>query len=408
MSYQVLVKPLDDLEEPDLQELVNRQVNEQHRIEYKAVAPRLGSHEEKLEFLADVSSFANASGGIVLYGIREEEGLPLAPIEGIVLEDPDMETRRARQILDDSVRPRMPGLGVAAIQLASGRYVLAVRVARSWCSPHMVKLRSSQRFFARRDNGKMELDVHEIRAAFIGSEREVDRVRDFRLARLASIAAGETPALQQLGPRLVLHLVPLMLGSVGSEQIDLHQIGPDSDHRHFPLLYSQSGWSSDWNFDGFVCSDHPNVGEPCRNYTQVFRTGSIEAVSAYPFSNHGNKGQEVASIQCRMIEEGAVRSVSNYMKILSEAGAQPPMYAMLSLLSVRGRTNAEWLHPGRYWSRDDLPTITRHDLLLPEALFESLDLAPERILRSALDVLWQATGFPASLCWNGDEWNPKC
>ena len=35
-----------------------------------------GSDQEKEEFLADVSSFANTMGGDLIYGIEEENGIP--------------------------------------------------------------------------------------------------------------------------------------------------------------------------------------------------------------------------------------------------------------------------------------------------------------------------------------------
>ena len=69
-------KPLESLEKSDLQSLVENQVPEGKTIDYKQALPGK-SDSDKREFLADVSSFANAVGGNLIYGIKEESGVPV-------------------------------------------------------------------------------------------------------------------------------------------------------------------------------------------------------------------------------------------------------------------------------------------------------------------------------------------
>ena len=69
-------KPLESLEKSDLQSLVENQVPEGKTIDYKQALPG-NSDSDKREFLADVSSFANAVGGNLIYGIKEESGVPV-------------------------------------------------------------------------------------------------------------------------------------------------------------------------------------------------------------------------------------------------------------------------------------------------------------------------------------------
>ncbi|MET0647809.1 MAG: hypothetical protein ABW208_14430 [Pyrinomonadaceae bacterium] len=66
-------KRIEDVGEADLQGLVSGGMPEGRLIEYKLTVPG-GTDNEKKEFLADVSSFANASGGDIVYGMREEQG----------------------------------------------------------------------------------------------------------------------------------------------------------------------------------------------------------------------------------------------------------------------------------------------------------------------------------------------
>ena len=55
----------------DVLELVELKTAERRTLEYKERLST-GNREERTEFLSDVSSFANASGGDILYGIAEE------------------------------------------------------------------------------------------------------------------------------------------------------------------------------------------------------------------------------------------------------------------------------------------------------------------------------------------------
>src|SRR5947209_1986856 len=70
-------KPLDQLDEADLLDLVENAVAEGTTLDYKAALPGNGD-EEKREFLRDATSFANTVGGHVLYGVTEEGGVPTA------------------------------------------------------------------------------------------------------------------------------------------------------------------------------------------------------------------------------------------------------------------------------------------------------------------------------------------
>jgi predicted HTH transcriptional regulator len=67
-------KPLDAITEEDLQHLVRERVAERKRIEYKESLPG-GSTDEKREFLYDVSSLANAVGGHLVFGMKEDAGV---------------------------------------------------------------------------------------------------------------------------------------------------------------------------------------------------------------------------------------------------------------------------------------------------------------------------------------------
>ena len=67
----MIEKPFDQLVKDDIDGLVTNQVKEGRTTEYKQELPS-GRDADKKEFLADVSSFANAAGGDLVYGVVEK------------------------------------------------------------------------------------------------------------------------------------------------------------------------------------------------------------------------------------------------------------------------------------------------------------------------------------------------
>src|SRR5260370_13983943 len=101
----MIQKRLDDITEDDLLALVSNAVSEGRTIDYKRELPG-NSDGDKKEFLADVSSFANTSGGDLVFGIDEDQGLP-TQIPGFESADLDLEVRRLDSILASRLAPRV-------------------------------------------------------------------------------------------------------------------------------------------------------------------------------------------------------------------------------------------------------------------------------------------------------------
>jgi len=87
-------KRLEDINEQDLQALVDNKVSEGKEIEYKRDLPG-NKPKGKKEFLADVSSFANAVGGDIVFGIPSKRGLPTQPL-GIKIANVDKTNKRGQ------------------------------------------------------------------------------------------------------------------------------------------------------------------------------------------------------------------------------------------------------------------------------------------------------------------------
>jgi predicted HTH transcriptional regulator len=89
-------KPVDQINRADLTQIIEDQVRERKTIDYKRDIV-VNTDSEKKEFLADVSSFANAAGVHLIYGIIEDEGVP-TEISGLTIADIDTEIGRLENI----------------------------------------------------------------------------------------------------------------------------------------------------------------------------------------------------------------------------------------------------------------------------------------------------------------------
>lgn len=379
--------PLDKITEQDLLALVENKVTESKYIEYKVALPGKADRDKR-EFLADVTSFANASGGDIIFGIREEGGVPIE-ICGLKQINIDRETARLENIIRDGISPRITGKQIRAIELQNGAVIIILRIMRSWALPHMVVFQRDFRFYTRNTNGKHAMDVSEIRAAITLSETMMERIRNFRLTRLSMITSGEAPLHLPYKTVIVLHIVPLNAFDP-SIQVDLKKAQEKAQLLR-PIYGGIDG--ARYNADGFLVYDATSDGK-IYAYTQVFRNGIIESTNTYILAKNSK------IIPSTILEENLIISVGDYINFLNISGVGAPILIMVSMLGVRGLKMGVDHH--RFYVHNT--TIDRDDIIIPEVLVEKLDLEPDVILKPILDVIWNAAGWPGSIYYKDGKW----
>ena len=153
--------------------------------------------------------------------------------------------------------------------------MLIIRVPRSYRGPHRVIFKGWNRFFARSSAGRYEPNVEELRALFAFAPELAERMRSFRFERVAKIAADDTPVPLQEPLRLVLHVVPFSHFDLGPSLAMTEVV---TKPHHFAAIGALGG-DHRLNVDGFLTMSNPNDKGAHRAYTQVFRTGAVEAVA---------------------------------------------------------------------------------------------------------------------------------
>jgi hypothetical protein len=142
-------------------------------------------------------------------------------------------------------------------------------------------------------------------------------------------------------------------------------------------------------------------GEQNHGYTQIFRSGSIEATKA----NILRRTDRGLGIPGKGLEESFFERYDGYLGGLRQLGVEPPLVLMLTLEGVRG---------ARYFVSNDIfddehVAIDRDVLHLPECVL--VEYGPQSTthtaIRPAFDSLWNAVGFAGSRffsrtgIWNG-------
>lgn len=380
--------PLQEIEETNLQQLINAQVPESRTLDYKRDL-EVSTPDQRKEFLADISSFANASGGHLIIGIDESGGIPTT-INGVSVPDPDAEVLRLENIIRTGIDPRIPGLETRAISLSSGDYVLIFRIPQSWISPHMVTLRGTSRFFSRNSAGKYQLDVTELRNAFILSESASERIRNFRIDRINKIMTGDTPVSLEEGAKEALHLVPLQSLST-DRQADLDVFIKDHATDLYRILHPRN--LTDWrhNFDGILIINAPQTVGVARWYIQLFRNGITEFVGVVA-------KPEVHDISYKF-ERNFIEILPKLLEYQHLMQVQPPIISLLSMVNVNGYTIAG---QKQSWDRAQTFPIDRDVLAVPEIIIEDMACDPTQTLKPLFDPVWNAAGWPRSMNYQED------
>jgi len=386
-----LNKSLESITEADLRALVTNAVSEGKTIEYKQSLPD-DTYDSTKEFLADVSSFANAAGGHLILGIEEDAGVPVN-VCGLQNIDSDAETLRLENKIRDNMEPRIPGVSTQPVPIQGSGEAIIIRIPRSWAQPHVVKYRRHWRFYSRNSAGKYPLDVSELRGLFLLSETTAERIRLFRAERLGRIVADETPVALDKGAKTVLHIIPFGAFDPAAK-FDMASFGDDV-WRFLPIGVSTTVSGYRYNLDGLLTYTHSREPTSTRSYLQIFRDGSIEAVDA---SMLRAEGEDLRIIPSGRYEKKLLNALPRYLAIQKRLGVEPPFFIMLSLLGVLGY----FVKPGRddaFW-RDGARPIDRDALLLPEVMVDSFECDPMEVMIPIFDMIWNASGWPRSMNYN--------
>jgi hypothetical protein len=326
----VIPTKLIDFDEKALKQFIDERAIEGLQLEFKR---ELNPHSDdgRSELLENVVSIANAAGGHLLIGVAEAlstDGKRLGyagEAAGIQVPNKDNFKLAIKNALRDSIEPRLPRIDVHFVPAREGNQVVVIRLPKSNVL-HLIRKRTWYKCLSRNSAGKFQLDVAQIRDAFLSGEQLPQRMRFFRAERLAKIAADETPLPIVDDPRIVIHLLP---------EASFASTPPSLDIRPATHHYIQGPFTSlanrIFNLDGFMAW----TGEPGGRsiaYLQAFRTGAFEGVET------GVGGASAGDKRINPAVDGyIINGLHRYLQVASALGTEP-LYVAIALVGAKGFT----------------------------------------------------------------------
>jgi hypothetical protein len=211
-----------------------------------------------------------------------------------------------------------------------------------------------------------------------------ERLNSFRAERVHKIGQRETPVVLEVGPTVVLHMVP---HASLNESVEV-EIKP-LRHRSADLLPMGSGGCSyRYNAAGFLTYASASEGRSS-SYLQLFRNGVFETVSSQMF--RARDGQQY--LLSRFFEEEVISAVARLAKAATTIGIMSPCSVSIGLVGAKDArmgvdASRHWFNAGSTFGSDAL--------LVPWVDIGDADADFAAELRPSFDFVWQAAGWPES------------
>lgn len=380
----ILSKKINDLTASDIQILLENGAVESKYLEFKSDI-NIGNDAEKREFLRDISAFANTQGGIIIYGISEDKHrLPL--ITGISSEY-DSLLLQIQAVIQMGISPRIQGIEIGKIDIECGKYLLLIRIPRSYLQPHMVDFKGSIYFYGRNNAGKYPMDVFEICNTFISSYSNLEVIKNFIDQRQIFIRSHKYSPGSTNHPYLTIHIIPIGAFGISKQMLDLQNFW---NHNITPM--HGAGYNQRHNLEGVFRYSKRYQHDSIDSSIQFFRTGIIEIVCSSLFM-HNNGCFYLYVDDKESIEYLILKYIKAFIEYLASQNISFPLYCFISLHNIEKCTFTSSIGLQVFGPNGS----ERSQVNLPEIIVPSPDAALKSEMKYCMDVLWNSFGYASSL-----------
>lgn len=168
----------------DLKRLIENKIKESLTLDYKS---ELGQNEE---IAKDISAFANTLGGTIVYGIHEEETIPVSFnwIDGKGIKE------RIENVILSHIQPKLEGYEIASIENPddSSKAILVVNIPESLKTPHMV----NYRYYKRYNFQSVPMEDHEVKGCIF--KKGLRKGLEFELSQNLELAKNTLGLIEKI------------------------------------------------------------------------------------------------------------------------------------------------------------------------------------------------------------------
>ena len=161
-------RSLNELSLIDFQTLVDNHIAEGLDLDFKETAYS-GRPQDIREMLRDITAMANADGGYLIMGIREDN--KSRAVEFTPIENPHEKAQAIRQVCLDCIQDRIQGLEIRVFEINDVEGLIAIHTPPSEYRPHMMTRDHSTDLFRRYGTDKRPMTISEIRELILSNHR---------------------------------------------------------------------------------------------------------------------------------------------------------------------------------------------------------------------------------------------
>lgn len=110
--------------------LIAERVQEDLHLDYKAAASLSKEDKKKTEMSKDVSAFANADGGVIIYGVGEDPSDDSFPGTIDAIDSKTLTAEWLEQVITSRIQPKIPGIEIHVVEVMPGRVVYIIEVPK--------------------------------------------------------------------------------------------------------------------------------------------------------------------------------------------------------------------------------------------------------------------------------------
>jgi hypothetical protein len=377
----IFSKPIEQLQAVDLEALITSRARENIALEFKG--EMYGPKDADIrEMLRDITSIANAEGGVLILGIEEDDeggAIKLRPIR-----DAEVQANRLLGSCASNIAERIPGLRAVPVPIQAG-HAIVVRIPRSYRRPHMITFGGAIDFWIRHDRQKARMSIAEIRSAITTTEDLAMRAERFIADR------RRVWMTERAEPLLAIMATPLALEEGRIDTTDQRLISmlreppraPGAEELYQQLLQTTTRVTPTLRGRGVVTD---------AEVLEVSRTGQVEFILP-------NQERFARMIEGALLING--HEISAYLRnflefisalrILSEMS--DPYLLTLSMCHVAGsmmNAQGSWIRMMRQnvWEE--------HPHLFIGPIIATVDDKPGPVAKQVADRLWNAFHFERS------------
>jgi len=176
--------------EADIMQYISEAAEESLYLEFKnGMAFKVKDEDCKNEIAKDISAFANADGGVLIYGIAEKKfrATSIAPFDGNIFTKEWLE-----DILGSRIHRPIPNLIIDPIRIGGdiAKSVFVVRIPRSIYAPHQTYLLE---YWKRQNFRNRKMAEYEIREAYTRPNVTKLKLLDATVSANAGMLSGGKP-----------------------------------------------------------------------------------------------------------------------------------------------------------------------------------------------------------------------